>query len=217
MRDTSDVRFAFVTGGKDPDEVLKTGGADAMRQIIDGATSLVDFLWELANTAYVTSTPGGRAQAEKFLKKETEKITDDALRREYDAEYRNRIFQQWRRVKKTDAAAAPVPNVDEITAKTLRGLIDAHPELAERYGEFLATLNISFDGPMSCQNFDLAAAEKFIVSLKLKKYIQRLHDDRKNLVGQLLAGDADARDKITVIDAEIEKSNARMELLAADA
>lgn len=217
VRDTSDVRFAFVTGGKDPDEVLKTGGADAMRQIIDGATSLVDFLWELANTAYVTSTPGGRAQAEKFLKKETEKITDDALRREYDAEYRNRIFHTWRRVKKTDAAAAPVPNVDEITAKTLRGLIDAHPELAERYGEFLATLNISFDGPMSCQNFDLAAAEKFIVSLKLKKYIQRLHDDRKNLVGQLLAGDTDARDKITVIDAEIEKSNARMELLAADA
>ncbi|MDE6477749.1 MAG: DNA primase [Alphaproteobacteria bacterium] len=216
VRDTSDVRFAFVTGGKDPDEVLKTGGADAMRDIINNATPLVDFLWTIANTAYVTSTPGGRAQAEKFLKKEIEKITDDALRREYDAEYRNRIFHHWRRVKKNDAAT-PVPNVDDITAKTLRGLIDAHPELAERYGDFLVALNITLDGPMLNPGFDLAAAEKYIVSLKLKNYLQRLHDDRKMLVAQLLAGDDGAREKIAAVDAEIEKSNARMELLAAAA
>ena len=45
VRDNSDVRFAFVTGGKDPDEVLKTGGVDAMRKIIDNALPLVDFLF----------------------------------------------------------------------------------------------------------------------------------------------------------------------------
>ena len=45
LRDTSDVKFAFVSGGKDPDEILKTSGENAMRKIIDDAVPLVDFLW----------------------------------------------------------------------------------------------------------------------------------------------------------------------------
>ena len=62
-------RFAFVNGGKDPDEILKTSGESAMRKIIDDAVPLVDFLWEITNKKFLTNTPGGRSQAEKFLKK----------------------------------------------------------------------------------------------------------------------------------------------------
>ena len=68
LRETSDVRFAFVTGGKDPDEILKNYGKDAMKQIIDNAVPLVDFLWETVNKNYLINTPGGRTQAEKYLK-----------------------------------------------------------------------------------------------------------------------------------------------------
>ena len=68
LRETSDVRFAFVTGGKDPDEILKTSGENAMRKIIDNAVPLIDFLWECVNKNYLITTPGGRTQAEKYLK-----------------------------------------------------------------------------------------------------------------------------------------------------
>ena len=53
LRDTSDVKFAFVSGGKDPDEILKTGGVDAMKKIIDDAVLLVDFLWNITNKNYL--------------------------------------------------------------------------------------------------------------------------------------------------------------------
>ena len=64
----------------EPDEILKTSGESAMRKIIDDAVPLVDFLWQITNNNFLTSTPGGRSQAEKFLKKELEKITDSELK-----------------------------------------------------------------------------------------------------------------------------------------
>ena len=67
LRDNSDVRFAFVSGGKDPDEILKkTDGAAEMKKIIDSAEALVDFLWDIANKNFLISTPGGRTRAEKI-------------------------------------------------------------------------------------------------------------------------------------------------------
>ena len=68
LRDNSEIKFAFVTGGKDPDEILKNSGESAMHKIIDSATPLIDFLWDNVNKNYLINTPGGRAQAEKFLK-----------------------------------------------------------------------------------------------------------------------------------------------------
>ncbi len=34
LRDNSDVRFAFVTGGKDPDEILRKGNTDDMKKLL---------------------------------------------------------------------------------------------------------------------------------------------------------------------------------------
>lgn len=211
LRDTSDVRFAFVTGAKDPDEVLKTAGVDAMRQIIDNAAPLVDFLWDVANKSFLTSTPGGRAAAEKFLKKEIEKIGDPDLRREYDAEYKNRIFHAWRRARPaTPAADAPAPN--NITTRTIASIVNAYPELAERYGDFLATLGVTLDAPTDRCTLGATDAEKYIVSLKLKKYIENLGAQKRAYTAQLLAGD-DVRDQIAQTDAEIAAATEKLEKL----
>lgn len=215
MRDNSDIRFAFVPKGSDPDEILKAdNGTDAMRKIIDSAVPLVDFLWNLANTDYLVSTPGGRTQAEKFLKKEIEKITDTDLRDEFNKEYNGRKFNQWHKWNKPkDTAAIKVPDIDNITANALQALIDTYPDLAERYAEFLTTLNISFSGDAGKSDFSFEDAEKFIVSLKLKKYLEKLRTDRKDLFNKLLAGDESVRNQITTIDAEITKSSERLDLL----
>ena len=214
LRDASDVRFAFVSGGKDPDEVLKTGGTAAMHKIIDSATPLVDFLWNLANAGFTVSTPNGRTQAEKFLKQKTDKISDITLRGEYEHEYNSRMFNNWHKWKK-DKKSAPkieLPEIDAITQNTLIYITNQYPEIAEQYAEFLATLNIDLDGDAADMNLNKTAAEKYIVSLKLQKYLEKLHIQKKDLTAKLLAGD-DVREEIEKIDADINDANERLEKL----
>ena len=214
IRDTSDVRFAFVSGGKDPDEILKSGGADAMRKIIDEAVALTDFLWELANKNYIVSTPGGRAQAEKFLDGQIEKIADPELRKQYKQEYDKRKFQNWhswKRVPKT--VNIKLPDIDAITKNTLVYIVNKYPELAERYLDFLVTLGVDFDGTAPDLNMDVGAAEKYIVSLKLQRYLEKLNAQKREFTNQLLAGDESAREEIKRINDEIEKYNEKLEVL----
>ncbi len=214
LRDASDVRFAFVTGGKDPDEVLKTGGAVAMQKIIDNATGLADFLWNIANAGFNVSTPGGRTQAEKFIRQKTDKITDTSLRNEYEQEYKQRIFNQWHKWKKQsqNIPRIEMPGVDEITKNTVIFIVNKYPEIAERYGDFLATLKIDFDANAPEISMDMKSAEKYIVSLKLQKYMARLQSEKKDLTAQLLGG-ADVGEQIAVVDAKISDVHQKLDTL----
>ena len=214
LRDASDVKFAFVTGGKDPDEVLKVGGSVAMQKIIDGAISLVDFLWNAANAGFNVSTPGGRSQAEKFIKQKTDKITDVNLRVEYKQEYKQRIFNNWHKWKKNsqNIPRIDMPTVDDITKNTVIFIVNKYPQIAERYGDFLATLNINFDENVPDINIDDKSAEKFIVSLKLQKYMARLQSEKKDLTAKLLSGE-NVRDKISALDAQIRDAQQKMDTL----
>ena len=214
LRDTSDVRFAFVTGGKDPDEVLKSGGDAAMQKIIDASTGLTDFLWNLANAGFNVSTPGGRTQAEKFIKQKTDKITDQHLRAEYEQEYNQRIFNQWHKWKRQSQNIPKIdmPGVDDITKNTVVFIVNKYPEIAERYGDFLATLNINFDDNAPDMNMDEKSAEKYIVSLKLQKYMARLQSQKRDLTARLLAGE-NVRDEIAVLDEQINTAMQKMDVL----
>ena len=216
LRDNSDVRFAFVTGGKDPDEVLKTGGTDAMKKIINSSIGIIDFLWDTTNKNYIVSTPGGRSQAEKFLKGQIDKIVDTDFRREIENEYDSRKFNQWHKwsKKKNDAADIELPSVDDVTKNTLIYIVNRFPEIVEQYGDFLSTLNIDFDTPVVNElNFDAKAAEKFIVSLKLQRYITRLNNDKKSVLQLALAGDAGAGGLIKDLDDELKSANEKLEKL----
>ena len=214
LRDTSDIRFAFVSGGKDPDEILKKSGAAAMHKIIDNSVALVDFLWNLVNAGFTVSTPNGRTQAEKFLKQKIEKITDTALRGEYEHEYNSRMFNEWHKWKKNknNAHEINLPQVDTITQNTLIFITDKYPDIAERYADFLATLNISLDGDVGDMNLDRGAAEKYIVSLKLQRYLEKLNAEKRDLTAQLLSG-ADVAGKIAEIDEKSRDANEKLEKL----
>ena len=216
IRDTSDVKFAFVSGDKDPDEILKSGGTGAMKKIIDDAMTLTDFLWELANKNYVVSTPGGRTQAEKFLDGQIEKIVDPELRKQYKQEYDKRKFQNWHKWKKTTKLPdVKLPDVGAVTKNTLVYIVNNFPELAERYMDFLGTLGVDFDGTAPELNMDAGAAEKYIVSLKLQRYLEKLNAQKREFTKQLLAGNEDVRDEITRIDSEIEKYTEKLDILVS--
>ena len=212
VRDNSDVRFAFVVGGKDPDEVLKSAGNTAMRKIIDDATPLIDFLWNWVNQNFLVSTPGGRAQAEKFLDTELKKITDKKLQYEIEQEYKKREFQQWRSWKKSDAPKIKLPDTDLVTKNTLVYIVNNFPDIASQYSDFLSSLNISFDETAPDLGWDARAAEKFIVSLKLQRYRAALEQELKTKMQGMINGEnytneelSDIKKKITEINEKLEK------------
>ncbi|MBQ9540024.1 MAG: DNA primase [Alphaproteobacteria bacterium] len=213
VRDNSDVRFAFVVGGKDPDEVLKTGGVAAMHKIIDDATPLIDFLWNWTNQNFLVSTPGGRAQAEKFLDTELKKITDKKLQYEIEQEYKKREFQQWRSWKKTDAPKIKLPDTDLVTKNTLVYIVNNFPDIASQYADFLSSLNISFDVDAPDLGWDARAAEKFIVSLKLQRYRTALEQELKIKMQGMINGENYTNEELSDIKKKIAEINEKLEKL----
>ena len=92
-------------------------------------------------------------------------------------------------------------------------ILNTYPEIVERYGEFLSTLNIDFDGAAADLDLSLGDAEKYIVSLKLQRYLDRLNIQKKDLTAQLLAGDESVRDELNQIDEALAKAREKMEKL----
>ena len=216
LRETSDVKFAFVTGGKDPDEILKKSGESSMRKIIDNATPLIDFLWESVNKNYLVNTPGGRTQAEKYLKDCISKIQDKIFQNEIEQEYNQRKFNQWHKWKQQKyTQTIEVPDIDGMTVNLIKSIVQTYPELAEKYTDFLMSLNISFDEEAQKTELSLKDAEKFIVSFKLERYVKSLKDEKLKLLSNI-PDDIDAdeyRNKLKEIDENIIKSSEKLELL----
>ena len=214
LRDTSDIKFAFVSGGKDPDEILKSGGIDAMKKIIDSAIPLVDFLWQTVNNEFIVSTPGGRVQAEKFIDKKIEKIIDNDLKKEFNKEFNNRIFNNWHKFKRNETTVQiKLPDINNVEKNTVVYIVNKFPELAEQYIEFLSTLNIDFDSVYSDLKLDKKSAEKYIVSLKIQRYLDKLKLTKKELTDKYLAGDDGLKPEIEKINNEIEKTIEKQNLL----
>lgn len=214
LRDNSDVRFAFVTGGKDPDEILKTHGKDAMKKIIDNATPLIDFLWETTNKNYLINTPGGRAQAEKFLKDCTSKITDKIFQNEIESEYNSRKFNQWHKWKKTEyKPEIELPDTDNININIIKSIVQTYPEISEKFGDFLMSLNISFDENVQKTDMTLDAAEKFIISFKLQQYIKKLNSERTDIINNALKNNISDLETLNEINKKINEANEKLEKL----
>ena len=61
-------------------------------------------------------------------------------------------------------------------------------------------------------NLDAKAAEKYIVSLKLQKYLEKLNAEKKDIMARLLAGE-DLQEKMNFINSEIARATENLETL----
>ncbi len=214
LRENSEVKFAFVTGGKDPDEILKNQGESAMRKIIDNATPLIDFLWESVNKNYLVNTPGGRTSAEKYLKDCISKIQDKIFQNEINEEYNSRKFNQWHKWKKQEYKPdVKLPDIDVMTINLIKSIVQTYPEITEKYIDFLTSLNISFDDNVQKTSLDLENAEKFIVSFKLQRYTQKLESEKQQLLKNALNGEKYDSELLEDLNKKIEESNRKLEML----
>ncbi len=85
------LRFALLPGGQDPDDLIRSAGADAMRAVIDAARPLVDLIWGKETEASVFDTPERRAALESRLRDIARTIADESVRRHYLQAFSERV------------------------------------------------------------------------------------------------------------------------------
>ncbi|MAC77634.1 MAG: DNA primase [Rhodobacteraceae bacterium] len=83
------LRFALMPDGKDPDDLLRSDGAEAVQKVLDGAQPMVTLIWGRAIEGKIFDSPERKAALEHDLKQVTASIQDQSLRLHYERELRN--------------------------------------------------------------------------------------------------------------------------------
>ncbi|WP_455480396.1 DNA primase [Bartonella sp. B12(2025)] len=90
------VRFVLLSQGKDPDEIISTGGAQLFSSFLQKAIPLIELLWWRATYGKSFETPEARAALEKQLKQQVFMIKDEDIRRYYLQDIKKRLFDFFR-------------------------------------------------------------------------------------------------------------------------
>ncbi|MGD9545090.1 MAG: DNA primase [Methylocystis sp.] len=85
------LRFVLLPGGQDPDELLRSSGAEALADCLSRPLPLVDLLWMRETDAAPLDTPERRAALERRMREIVGLIGDDDLRRHYLLELAQRL------------------------------------------------------------------------------------------------------------------------------
>ena len=98
------LRFAMVPPPEDPDSLIKAGGPQAMRKVLDDAKPMSEVVWQAALGQYPSDTPERRAALEKALMEGAASIADGRVKEEY-----RRFFKDKLRETFTPAWRPPAP------------------------------------------------------------------------------------------------------------
>lgn len=85
------LRFAILPPGKDPDDVVSEGGAEAMQALIGKAMSLIDLIWEREIEAAPWDTPERAAALKKRLRDVINTVGDRDVKALYGQEIKKRL------------------------------------------------------------------------------------------------------------------------------
>ncbi|HET9904512.1 MAG TPA: DNA primase [Xanthobacteraceae bacterium] len=85
------LRFASLPQGQDPDDLVRLGGAEAMRAVLAGAVPLADMLWARETENGRFETPERRAALERRLGALVEAIGDPIVRKYYREDLAARV------------------------------------------------------------------------------------------------------------------------------
>ena len=112
------LRFALLTEGQDPDDLLRTGGADKLSQLLNQAIPLLDFLWQSETRQRSLDTPERQAALRQRLSDLSQSIDHPEVRQSYREAFR----QQWRNRFTTGPAKKGAKSPNYIAPDTGRGV-----------------------------------------------------------------------------------------------
>lgn len=142
------LRLAALPGGKDPDDLVRHGGAAAFQAVLDGARPLVDALFDVLREGG-GETPEARAAFRARLDAAAGTIADKGLAAEYRSALRERFFGSRRTGKAKPAPAArtarAVPEADAVQrerARCLTAIVLRHPSLVHDVDEAWSGLDL---------------------------------------------------------------------------
>jgi DNA primase len=85
------LRFVFLPEGKDPDDLLRAEGLEAVRTVVAAATPMAEVLWQRALAQNDRSSPERKASFEKDLRQLIQSIGDETVRRHYGDDLKDRF------------------------------------------------------------------------------------------------------------------------------
>jgi DNA primase len=89
------LRFATLPDGQDPDDLARSGGRDAIADVLAAARPLAHILWSRESEAGPFDTPERRAAFEARLGAVTAEIADETVRRYYRQDFGGRLRQMF--------------------------------------------------------------------------------------------------------------------------
>jgi DNA primase len=85
------LKFASLPEGQDPDDLVRTGGREAINEVVGAARPLSAMLWLRETEAGAFDTPERRAAFEARIAEVTAAIGDDSVRKHYRREFEERL------------------------------------------------------------------------------------------------------------------------------
>jgi DNA primase len=87
------LKFALLPQGQDPDDLARSGGREAIVDVIGAAKPLAGMLWARETEGHTFDTPERRAALEARINEVTTGIGDEAVRRYYRQDFNARLSQ----------------------------------------------------------------------------------------------------------------------------
>ena len=127
------LRFALMPEGKDPDDLVRAEGPQAVQDILDQSLPMVQLLWQRETEGQIFDSPERKAMLDKVLREKTDLITDQVVRKHYDdALYqlkRDKFFQPRRQFTPGRGFQRPAPTNPETKGSFLAGAQEHEQEI----------------------------------------------------------------------------------------
>ncbi|MBF0094635.1 MAG: DNA primase, partial [Alphaproteobacteria bacterium] len=138
LRPGLSLRFAMLPEGRDPDDLLRAEGAEAMAAVLEGAIPLSEAAWLILMEGRHIDTPERRAALERDIDQLTERIEESTVRQHYRRALRQRAWDTFApRGKRSKAApvaqtgtitgAPPPPRVGDTAHQTFAAFLLSQP------------------------------------------------------------------------------------------
>ena len=130
------LRFASMPEGKDPDDLLKSEGADALQKLLDGAMPMVDLLWQRETDGKVFDSPERKAALDKTLREKITQIRDPSIRQHYGAaikDLRWNFFAPVRSPQRSGGKPVWADDVDRLRHEGILAGLISQPQIVDEF------------------------------------------------------------------------------------